>query len=154
MCWLLSNPTKKVWQKMSERANFLLCLVYYFFTLWIIFSAFSEMDKNHDGQITQDEFIEVNHLQGPHRKMCFCQDYNAQNVFFDIFSKVDFLLMCMDVQALRPYFNYTLLYKWSFKKVHSSGSPREIFILRILTKRIVSNYHIGEAYYGFDDGAE
>ena len=88
-------------------------------------------------------------------KMCFCQDYNAQNVFSDIFSKIDFfLLMCIDVQALRPYFNYTLLYKWSFKKVHSSGSPREIFILRILTKRIVSNYHIGEAYSGFDDGAE
>ena len=88
-------------------------------------------------------------------KICFCQDYNAQNVFFDIFSKIDFfLLMCIDVQALRPYFNYTLLYKWGFKKVHASGSPREILILRILTKRIVSNYHIGEAYSGFDDGAE
>ena len=88
-------------------------------------------------------------------KMCFCQDYHAQNVLFYIFSKIDFFsLLYMDVQALRPYFNYTLLYKWSFKKVHSSGSPREIFILRILTKRIVSNYHIGEAYSGFDDGAE
>ena len=88
-------------------------------------------------------------------KMCFCQDYNAQNVFFYIFSKIDFFsLLCMDVQALRPYFNYTLLYKWSFKKVHASESPREILILRIWTKRIVSNYHIGEAYSGFDDGAE
>ena len=43
--------------------------------------------------------------------MCFCQDYNAQNVFFDIFSKIDFfLLMCIDVQALRPYL-ITLYYK-------------------------------------------